>query len=136
MDKIEIYIDGTSKGNPGKSSYGIVVFKNGKIYKKLGNQIGITTNNVAEYISLICALIECLNFKTDEVEVKSDSLLLVKQINGEYKVKDEELKILHFISKYLLSRYNNIKIKYIKREENKIADKIANLFLEKKNELF
>ncbi|MCM8772186.1 MAG: ribonuclease HI family protein [Candidatus Omnitrophica bacterium] len=131
MDKIEVYIDGSSKGNPGKSAYGIVIFKNGKIYKKLGNYIGITTNNVAEYLSLIFALIECLEFANEEIEIKSDSQLLVKQINKEYKIADPQLKILKFIADGLISRYNKIAIKYIPREENKIADKVANTFIEK-----
>lgn len=136
MGKIEVYIDGASKGNPGESAYGIVIFKNGRIFKKKGEYIGITTNNVAEYFSLIFALIECLNFEKDEIEIKSDSQLLVHQINGKFKVKDEILKILHRIALSLISRYNNIKIVHIKREENEIADKLANSFIENKNGLF
>ncbi|MCM8833624.1 MAG: ribonuclease HI family protein [Candidatus Omnitrophica bacterium] len=136
MGKIYIYIDGASKGNPGKSAYGVVIFKNNKIYKKMGDYIGITTNNVAEYISLIFALIECLPLKTNEIEIKSDSQLLVKQVNGEYKVKDEKLLIFHKIVNFLFSKYNNIRITYISREENKIADKVANSFIEKDDELF
>jgi len=136
MEKIDVYIDGASKGNPGKSAYGIVIFKNSKIYKKTGGFIGITTNNVAEYISLIFSLIECIPFKKGEIEIKSDSLLLVKQINGQYKINDEKLRILNFIAKSLLRRYKNIKIKYIEREENKIADEVANSFIENKVDLF
>lgn len=136
MGKIEVYIDGASKGNPGESAYGIVIFKNGRIFKKKGDYIGITTNNVAEYFSLIFALIECLNFEKDEIEIKSDSQLLVQQINGKFKVKDEILKILHRIALSLISRYNNIKIVHIKREENEMADKLANSFIENKNGLF
>ncbi|HOK56420.1 MAG TPA: ribonuclease HI family protein [bacterium] len=130
MEKILIYIDGASKGNPGKSAYGIVIFKNEKIYKKIGDYIGITTNNIAEYLSLIFALIECLPFRTDEIEVRSDSQLLVKQITGEYKVRDEKLLIFHKIATFLFSKYNNIKIIHINREENKIADELANSFIE------
>ncbi|MCM8818512.1 MAG: ribonuclease HI family protein [Candidatus Omnitrophica bacterium] len=136
MEKIEVYIDGASKGNPGESAYGIVILKDKKIYIKKGDFIGITTNNIAEYISLIFALIECLPLKNQEIEIKSDSLLLVNQINGKYKVKDAQLKILHFIAISLISRYNKIKIIHIDREENKTADKIANLFIEKKKNLF
>jgi ribonuclease HI len=136
MGKINIYIDGASKGNPGKSAYGIVILKDGKIYKKTGGFIGITTNNVAEYISLIFSLIECISFQKEEIEIKSDSLLLIKQISGEYKIKDGKLKILNFIAKSLLSKYKNIKIKYIEREKNKIADEVANSFIEKKSNLF
>jgi ribonuclease HI len=136
MEKIDVYIDGASKGNPGKSAYGIVILKEGKIYKKTGGFIGITTNNVAEYISLIFSLIECIPFQKEEIEIKSDSLLLIKQINGEYKINDEKLRILNFIAKSLLKRYKNIKIKYIEREKNKIADKVANSFIENKDDLF
>ena len=136
MKKIDVYIDGVSKGNPGKSAYGIAIFIDGKIYKKTGGFIGITTNNIAEYISLIFSLIECIPFQKDEIEIKSDSLLLVKQINGEYKILDEKLKILNFFAKSLLKRYKRIKIKYIEREKNKIADEIANSFIEKGDDLF
>ncbi len=136
MEKFEVYIDGASKGNPGESAYGVVIFKNGKIYKKTGNFIGITTNNIAEYLSLIFALIECLPFAKEEIEIKSDSQLLVKQMNGEYRVKDNQLKIFNFIANSLLLKYKKIKIKYIPREENKIADKLANSFIEKKENLF
>ncbi|MFN4227224.1 MAG: ribonuclease HI family protein [Candidatus Ratteibacteria bacterium] len=136
MEKIYIYIDGASKGNPGKSAYGVVIFKNDKIYKKIGDYIGITTNNVAEYISLIFALIECLPFKTNEIEIRSDSQLLVKQVKGEYKVRDEKLLIFHKIVNFLFSKYNNIKITHISREDNKIADQLANSFIEKKGDLF
>lgn len=136
MAKIQVYIDGASKGNPGKSGYGIAIYKNNQLIKKTGAFIGITTNNVAEYLSLIFALIECLPFVEDEIEIKTDSQLLVNQVKGKYKVKDEKLKILNNIVKFLISKYNNLRITKISREENKIADRIASSFIENKDELF
>jgi ribonuclease HI len=136
MEKFLIHIDGASKGNPGKSAYGIVIFKNGKIYKRIGDYIGITTNNIAEYLALIFALIECLPFKESEIEIRSDSQLLVKQIKGEYKVKDKKLLIFHKIATFLLSKYNNIRIIQVSREENKMADSVANSFIENNKGLF
>ncbi|MCS7180529.1 MAG: reverse transcriptase-like protein, partial [bacterium] len=73
---------------------------------------------------------------TEDIEIKSDSQLLVKQVNGEYKVRDKNLFIYHKIVTFLLSKYNNIKVVHISREENNIADKIANSFIENKEGLF
>lgn len=135
MRKLEVFIDGASKGNPGESGFGIVIKINDKIYKKTGGYIGKTTNNVAEYISLIFALIECIPFRKEKIIIKSDSQLLVNQMKGSYKVKEPQLKILNFIAIRLLERYNNIEIVHIPREENKLSDEIANSFIEKR-ELF
>jgi ribonuclease HI len=127
MDKITVYIDGASKGNPGKASIGIIVYSDGKsLLKKTGIPIGNATNNTAEYIALITALIDCLHYKPKQIEIKSDSLLLVRQMQGRYKVKDTGLQKFHFIAGRLVSGYNNVVFTHIPREENKEADKIAN----------
>ncbi len=129
MSKIEVFIDGTSKGNPGISAYGVVIYKDKQIIKQFGNNLGIMTANCAEYYGLIFALIEVLEWKNEEIEIKSDSQLLVKQVNGEYKVKDEKIKNLFCIVNFLLKKYNKVKIVNIPRKENKIADKIASSYL-------
>lgn len=133
MEKLTVFIDGASRGNPGDSSVGIVVYGDGEFLEEKGKNIGMGTNNIAEYIALIFALIECLKFNIKKIEIKSDSLLLVKQIRGEYKIKNEYLKKLKIIADELIKRYKTFEIVHIPREENKKADKVANKFLSHNN---
>ncbi len=127
MDSLTVYIDGASKGNPGRASIGIVICgDNKKTLKKTGLSIGTSTNNVAEYMALITALIDCIAYRPGRLEIKSDSLLLIRQMQGQYKVKDEWLKKLHFIASRLVSGYNNVTFTHIPREENVEADGVAN----------
>ena len=130
METLTVYIDGASKGNPGKASIGIVVYSDKKLIKKYGAPIGNTTNNSAEYMALITALIDCLSYCPVNLEIKSDSQLLVKQMLGEYKVRDEGLQKLQFIAARLVSRYNSVAFTHIPREENSEADKAANQYIE------
>lgn len=135
MEEITVFVDGTSKGNPGKASYGFLIYdEKGKLLSKNGGRIGITTNNVAEYIALIMGIINCLQFKPKRLKIYTDSQLLVKQIKGEFKIKDEWLKRLYLITSNLLKNFEEFEIFYISREENKEADKLANSFIE--NNLF
>jgi len=130
MNTLTVYIDGASKGNPGKASIGIVICPDGRTpVKKTGLSIGNATNNVAEYIALITALIDCAPYKPEQIEIKSDSLLLIKQMEGRYKVKDPWLQKLHFIASRLVSGYNKVLFTHIPREENKEADKVANEYV-------
>ena len=131
MKKLIVYIDGTSKGNPGKASIGFIIQDNsGKILKQGGASIGTTTCNVAEYIALITGLIEAFNFSREEVEVRSDSLLLVRQMQGRYKIKNEWLQKLNFIAGRLVAQYKKLTFVHIARQENKQADKLANSYIE------
>jgi len=130
METLTVYIDGASKGNPGKASIGIVVYSDKKLIKQYGAPIGNTTNNSAEYIALITALIDCLSYCPANIEIKSDSQILVKQMQGEYKVRDETLQKLQFIAARLVSRYNRVVFTHIPREENREADKAANQYIE------
>ena len=123
---LTIYIDGACKGNPGKSGVGMVIYdENGNKIKEISKSIGITTNNVAEYTAFIFALQEALFIGCREVTVYTDSELLCRQIKGQYKVKNNNLKILFNIAKNLISRYESFYIENIPRESNKIADKLA-----------
>jgi len=131
MDKIVIYIDGASKGNPGKASTGIVIQDSGgTTLKECGDSIGNATCNVAEYLALITALIEGFAFKCSDIEIRSDSLLLVRQMLGTYKVKNEWLKQLKLIAERLSGQYAKVTFTHIPREKNKQADKIANSYIE------
>ncbi|HOV21679.1 MAG TPA: ribonuclease HI family protein [bacterium] len=129
MKKLTVFIDGASRGNPGNASIGIVIYENGNLLMEKGEYIGVGTNNIAEYMALIYSLIECIKLKAKNIEIKSDSLLLVKQIKGEYKVKNEFIKKLNIIANKLIENFNTFEIKYIPREENKKADKIASEIL-------
>mgnify|MGYP001095606064 CR=1 FL=1 len=126
-DKIVIYTDGGSRGNPGPAAIGVVI--DNQYYSKA---IGKTTNNIAEYKAVIFALQKLKQilgkekaFKT-EVEIRSDSELMVNQLNGFYKIKDAELKELFIDIWNLKQDFKKVSFVYIKREENKIADKLVN----------
>ena len=122
-----IYIDGASRGNPGPASYGFAILDpEGGILHSGKGYIGITTNNVAEYTALLEALRFVLAKGIHSVEVRSDSLLLVKQLNGEYKVKSDHLAALNEQCRHLLRRLSWYEIKHVPRLKNKIADKLAN----------
>lgn len=124
---IKVFTDGASRGNPGKAGIGIYVIRN-EVEEKYKEYLGIVTNNVAEYKALIKA-IDIINLKkTDRVIFHSDSLLMVNQVNGIFKVKDKNLKKLNEeVLKKLKNKFKtNWNLVYIPREENKVADKLAN----------
>ncbi|MFH1478527.1 MAG: ribonuclease HI family protein [Candidatus Omnitrophota bacterium] len=124
---IELFIDGASRGNPGPSGIGIAfVGKDKKVLKKIYKFIGDTTNNIAEYSALIYALQEAVIDRYEEVTVRSDSELLTKQLRGEYKVKNENLRMYFDMYQHLKRGFQKIDIVTIPREDNTIADKLAN----------
>lgn len=125
-EKLVFYIDGASKGNPGASGVGIVMCdsdrKEIQSYKKY---IGSATNNVAEYIALVIALQEAVKARVRDVLVYSDSELLVRQVQGTYRVKDDKLKQLYILFDNLRGFFKHFSIEYIEREKNKGADRLA-----------
>jgi len=124
---INIFIDGASRGNPGPSGIGIVFCDDqDKVVKKLFKFIGNATNNVAEYSALIYAMQEALIDKYDDVKVRSDSELLTKQLTGEYKVKNDNLRPYYDMFQHIAKGFNKIEVISIAREGNSIADKLAN----------
>ena len=134
MDRVvKIYTDGCSRGNPGPSGIGIlIVDNNGKEIERISEYIGKTTNNVAEYKAILRAVSECESRKIDKVIFFTDSELIVNQLNKSYKIKDEKLKILYVKLLNKLINFRNWSIKHIPREDNKIADSLANQALKKK----
>lgn len=122
---LEIYIDGASQGNPGLAGIGVIIYKDNLILKNISRFIGIATNNVAEYTALIYALQEALILRAKDLKINSDSQLLVRQLNGEYRVKDADLISLYEQVKHLLSGFKHVKIVNIPREDNKGADALA-----------
>ncbi|MEK6732029.1 MAG: ribonuclease HI family protein [Candidatus Omnitrophota bacterium] len=124
---ISIFIDGASRGNPGPSGIGIVFCdEQGNVVKKLFKFIGNATNNIAEYSALIYALQEALIDRYDEVKIKSDSELLTRQLTGEYKVKNDNLRLYYDLFQHISKGFNKIEVISIARENNSLADKLAN----------
>lgn len=126
MKEVEIYIDGAAKGNPGPAAVGAVFFENNSQVKTISRFIGNATNNIAEYTALIYALQEALILNAKNLKIFTDSELLYKQFKGEYKVKNPKIWQLFNQAKHMFRGFNNIEIKHINREKNKIADKLAN----------
>jgi ribonuclease HI len=123
---INIFIDGASRGNPGKSSCAFVIEKNGKIVDESSFFLGVVTNNQAEYNGLIYALERAVQLKEKSVQLFSDSELLVKQIQGFYQVKSENLKPLFQRYIILRQKFESLEINHIPREKNKRADLLCN----------
>ena len=134
--RIIIQTDGGSRGNPGPAAIGIVVFQQGQILKKYGELIGPATNNQAEYEAVIFALkkVKLLfgkkKAKEMEIEIKTDSELLVKQLNHEYKIKEKDLQPLFIKIWNLVLDFKSISFKHVRREENKEADQMVNQALD------
>ena len=124
---INIFIDGASRGNPGPSGIGIVFCdEQNSVIKKLFKFIGNATNNVAEYSALVYAMQEALIDRYDEVSIKSDSELLTKQLTGEYKVKNDNLRPYYDLFQHISKGFSKIEVISIGRECNSLADKLAN----------
>ena len=134
MKKIIIYTDGGSRGNPGPAGAGIVFCnEEDKVFKKYSYYLGDhLTNNEAEYLAVIFALKDFKKFfgvkiaKISDVCLKADSQLLVKQMNGEYKVQNPEIQKLFLEVWNLKTDFQNVKFKFIRREKNQEADTLVN----------
>lgn len=122
--KYKIFSDGASRGNPGPAGCGYVIYNENSLVDSESRPIGIATNNVAEYLGLLFALEKVLTLNPDYVEIFLDSELVVKQIKGEYKIKNVKLKGYYEKIRSLLKNLN-YDIKHIPREMNKYADKLA-----------
>ncbi len=135
MKKVFVWTDGASKGNPGPASFGSICEVDESLVFEESFEIGIQTNNAAEYAGMIYSLskLVSLGLETEEVKIKSDSQLIVRQINGEYKVKKKELLVYYLIATNLIKRFTNLEIIHVGREFNKSADRMANLAFEKGN---
>jgi ribonuclease HI len=123
---IEVYVDGAARGNPGPAGIGVVIKDGPKLIEEIGAYIGKSTNNIAEYMALVRGLEEVLIRGYKSASFYSDSELLVKQLNGEYKVKHENLVPLHYHVLTLVDRMKDFSIKHVTREKNEHADKMAN----------
>lgn len=126
--KYIIYTDGGARGNPGPAGIGAVVMnEQGQILLELAEGLGETTNNVAEYTALVRVLEELKNLpQPSSIEIRMDSQLVVRQLEGVYKVREPHLVPLFQRVKELLSKYPHRTIDHIPREQNKLADALSN----------
>ena len=129
--KLEIFTDGGCSGNPGPAAIGVVIKGNGAIVKTISKYIGQGTNNIAEYTALIYALQEALILKADEVDIKTDSQLMQKQVVGEYAVKHEGIKPLFEQVKHLMAGFKKVNIQHVPREQNCEADLLVRQAIKK-----
>ena len=126
-DLIVVNVDGASRGNPGESGIGVAIFdKDLNLINEACDYLGVATNNVAEYKALILGIKLSTKYNAKRVLFKADSELMVKQIKGEYRVKNAQLKLLFTEAQGLLKKLPNWKIMHVPREENKEADLLAN----------
>ena len=125
-----IHIDGASRGNPGDAAYAIVIEATGRGAVEESGVLGKQTNNVAEYTSLLKALERARSLGLSRLRIHSDSELLVKQMNGEYRVKNEDLKSLFEQAAKLKRDFDSVTFTHIRREQNKRADDLCNIALD------
>jgi ribonuclease HI len=125
-------IDGGSRGNPGPAAWGVAILdeQGGRVEGHAGH-IGHATNNVAEYRALLEALRLAIEREADDVEIFADSELVVRQIQGRYRVKNETLKVLHAEAVRLIARVPDFRITHVRREKNEHADRMVNLALDR-----
>jgi ribonuclease HI len=125
--KARLFTDGGARGNPGPAAYGFVLeSEDGTVLAAEGEAIGTATNNVAEYSGLIAGLQKAVELHVPQVEVVSDSELMVKQMRGEYRVKNEALRELYDEATALARRVGNVEYRHVKRAHNELADKLVN----------
>lgn len=129
-----LYTDGAARGNPGPAAIGAVLYRgspaSGKVVEVLSEAIGHGTNNVAEYQALIEGLEMAARHRPSVLVVRCDSQLLVRQLQGRYKVKSPGLRPLFRQARRLLDGFGNVRIEHVRREHNRRADQLANQALD------
>lgn len=125
--RARLFTDGGARGNPGPAAYGFVLeTEDGTVLAAEGEAIGEATNNVAEYSGLIAGLRKAVELHVPDVEVVSDSELMVKQMRGEYKVKNEALRALSLEAARIARQLQSVEYRHVKRAHNELADRLVN----------
>lgn len=132
VQELIVYSDGASRNNPGEAGAGVFIMQDGKPLERIARYLGMTTNNIAEYSAAITGLERAVQLGASSVRLFADSELLVKQVNGLYKVKNEGLKPLHARVKELIAKIGSVDVQYIPRAMNKEADALANKAIDEK----
>ncbi len=136
QETITLQFDGGSRGNPGPAGIGVVIrAADGTPIVTLGRYIGKATSNVAEYSALIAALEEAQRLGARRIIIRGDSELIIKQMKGEYRVKHPDMKVLHQQAQSLVREFESVKIEHNLRDKNEMADKLANLAMDRKGEV-
>jgi ribonuclease HI len=131
LGKVTVNVDGGARGNPGPAAIGAVVQgPEGEILEERGEAIGRATNNVAEYRALLLGIELAAVHGADEVELIGDSELIVRQVEGRYKVKDAMMRELHAEVKRALQAFDAWSIRHVRREQNAEADRLVNQVLD------
>ena len=131
-DTWTIHIDGAARGNPGPAACAFIIARPGAAPLEVAARLGETTNNVAEYAALVRALERAADLGGKKLIVLSDSELLVKQMNGEYRVKNADLRVLFDQAQVLARRFQKVTLQHIRREQNRRADTLCNQALDGK----
>ncbi|HJX33500.1 MAG TPA: ribonuclease HI family protein [Solirubrobacterales bacterium] len=127
MDRLTVNVDGGARGNPGPAAIAAVVRDgDGEVLEEVGERIGRATNNVAEYRALLLGIERAAALGASELELVGDSELIVRQVKGEYKVKDPTLRELHAQVKRVLEPFDRWSIRHVRREHNADADRLVN----------
>ena len=135
MASFTVYIDGGARGNPGPAGWGVQITDDaGTTVAEFCGALARATNNFAEYSGLIAALEWCVEHGAARVHVKSDSLLLVQQMLGNYRVKHEGLKPLYAKARLLTAKMGRVTFEHVRREQNKDADRLANRAMDEAEE--
>ena len=130
--KARLFTDGGSRGNPGPAAYAYVLeAEDGTVLDARGETIGVATNNVAEYSALVAGLERAAELRVTELEVVSDSELLVKQMRGEYRVKNRALQDLFLDASRLAHAIRRVTYTAVRREHNELADSLVNEALDR-----
>jgi ribonuclease HI len=127
MRRLVVNVDGGARGNPGPAAVGVVVqAPEGEVLEERGERIGRATNNVAEYRALLLGIARAAELGASELELVGDSELVVRQVRGEYKVKDATLRQLHAEVKRALRDFESWSIRHVRRADNAEADRLVN----------
>jgi ribonuclease HI len=125
--RLAVFSDGAARGNPGPAGAGaVLVAPDGTVIEELGKYLGTNTNNYAEYTGLILGLRRALELGAREVDVRADSELMVKQLQGKYRVKAPNLQPLYEEAVALLRKFDRVTVAHVYREQNKLADEMSN----------
>ena len=125
---VTAFFDGGARSNPGPAGYGVYIVDDlGHVLAELSGSLGIATNNIAEYHGLIAALQWAVDHDLKQISIKGDSLLIIEQMRGNYKVKNEGLRPLYHQARMLVMQIGNVRFEHVPREKNKDADRLSNV---------